>query len=183
MLDPKYRDATILQPSQAPTTETESAYIGLYTMIISVIHLAGGTLPEAKLERYLRRMNADRSTPVDKTDKLLARLVREGYIVRLRDNTSGEEVIEYMVGPRGKVEIGQEGVADLVRKVYGQDAPGDLERRLERSLGLSQRREETTNGAAGNGEPAARRPGRPRRKTRDEELEDEQEDEESSDEG
>lgn len=97
-------------------------------------------LPEAKLERYLRRTNADHSTPVDKTDKLLQRLIKEGYIVRIKENTGGEELVSYMVGPRGKVEVGEDGVADFVRSVYGGKADEDLDRKLDRSLGLNQRR-------------------------------------------
>ncbi|KAF2101240.1 MAGE-domain-containing protein, partial [Rhizodiscina lignyota] len=135
-LPDKYRDPDIIPPPQIPSTETESAYVGLYTFIVGVIYLAGGTLPEAKLERYLRATNTETSTPIDLTQKLITRLIREGYIVRNRDNSSGEEVVEYMVGPRGKVEIGEEGVAGLVQTVYGEKAPDDLERRLERSLGL-----------------------------------------------
>lgn len=41
-----------------------------------------------------------------------------------------------MVGPRGKVEVGEEGAGGLVRTVYGGSV-GDLEKRLDRSLGIS----------------------------------------------
>jgi melanoma-associated antigen len=70
----------------------------------------------------------------------------------------GEEVIEYSVGPRGKIEVGESGVAGIVREVYGQNltssaATGgtdantareaeqkeDFERRLERSLATSRK--------------------------------------------
>jgi len=149
-LPEKYRAASIIPPPKIPTTEHESAYVGLYTFIIATIYLAGGTLPEAKLERYLRRTNADQSTPIDKTDKLLQRLIKEGYIVRIKDSSTGEEVVEYKVGPRGKVEIGDEGVMNFVRTVYGSGTE-DLEKRLERSLGFTNRRlppVATTNGAA-----------------------------------
>lgn len=53
----------------------------------------------------------------------------------------GEEVIEYMVGPRGKIEVGESGVSGLVRKVYGRTAPAEgeatdeFEARLARSVG------------------------------------------------
>jgi hypothetical protein len=65
-------------------------------------------------------MNADDYTPIDKTDKLLARLCREGYLVRTKEKEDGEEIIEFMVGPRGKIEVGSSGVAGLVREVYGR---------------------------------------------------------------
>jgi hypothetical protein len=65
----------------------------------------------------------------------------------------GEEVIEYMVGPRGKVEVGESGVAGLVREVYGRPDPTmtvpeneqekeeneEFESRLERNLASSRR--------------------------------------------
>jgi hypothetical protein len=109
--------------------------------------LSGGSMPEQKLERYLRRVNAENYTPVDRTDRLLARLCKEGYLVRNRDLDGGEEVVEYLVGPRGKVEVGVKGVTGLARKVYGigkaDDAANggnaeieDFEKRLRRSLGI-----------------------------------------------
>lgn len=113
-----------------------------------MISLNGGSLAEQKLERYLARTNADYFTPIDKTDKFLQRLCREGYLVRNREMDGGEELVEYMVGPRGKVEVGTAGVAGLVREVYGRNIDeGDLtsaekeekeefENRLRRSLGI-----------------------------------------------
>lgn len=65
-------------------------------------------------------MNAETHTPIDRTDKLLQRMIREGYLVRTRELDGGEEQIEFLVGPRGKVEVGTKGVAGLVREVYGR---------------------------------------------------------------
>jgi len=125
----------------------ESTYTGIYSFIIAVILLNGGALQESKLERYLKRMNADTYTPIDRTDKLLQRLCKEGYLIRNRDMDGGEEIIEYMVGPRGKMEVGIQGVAGLVREVYGRaeaedmtalerDRMEEFEQRLARSLGM-----------------------------------------------
>ena len=140
-LPAKFKQPHILPPSQIPTADTESAYTGLYTFIVSIILLSGGQISESKLMRFLRRTNADQSTPIDKTDKLLDRLVREGYIVRIKDNSSGEESVDYTVGPRGKVEIGAQGAAAMVKQVYGEGADEDLDRKLARSLGLNEVRE------------------------------------------
>ncbi|KAL4751847.1 hypothetical protein BDW72DRAFT_202743 [Aspergillus terricola var. indicus] len=118
-LPSKYRKQDILRPTRGPA---ESSYTGLYTFIIAVILLNGGTLQEQKLDRYLSRMNAEQFTPVDRTDHLLQRLCKEGYLVRNREMDGGDEIIEYMVGPRGKVEVGARGVAGLVREVYGRQA-------------------------------------------------------------
>ena len=148
-----YRNSDILVPTKAPSSATESTYTALYSFIISVILLNGGSLAEQKLQRYLARMNADTYTPIDRTDKFLQRLCREGYLVKMREMDGGEEVIEYMVGPRGKVEVGSSGVAGLVREVYGHgEGDGDLtqaerekreefEVRLKRSLGIVDVRE------------------------------------------
>ena len=111
--------------------------------------LNGGSLPEAKLERYLKRTNADTYTPLDQTDRFLQRLCREGYLVRVREMDGGEEIVEYILGSRGKIEVGLIGVKGLVSEVYGHtndDAGGltDAEKenrvlfedRLRRSLGV-----------------------------------------------
>ena len=124
----------------------ESTYTALYTFIVTLILLAPSeSLPEAKLERYLKRANADSWTPIGQTDKVLQRMIKDGYLVKARDTSSGEEVIEYSVGPRGKVEVGKDGAEGLIRSMYlGSDMDDeDLDRRLQRSLGTLKR----TNGA------------------------------------
>lgn len=152
----------------------ESAYTGLYTFIIGLILLNGGSLQEQKLDRYLSRVNAETYTPIDRTDRFLQRLCKEGYLLRNREMDGGDEIIEYMVGPRGKVEVGARGVAGLVREVYGRQAlteyddvtpaerekMADFEFRLGRSLGMrkvddtnTQKREED----AGEGRSTQRR--------------------------
>lgn len=73
------------------------------------------------------------------TEKLLQRLAKETYLEKRRDTSSGEEIIEWVVGPRGKIEVGERGVQGFVRAVYGggrEEADEELERKLERSLGL-----------------------------------------------
>ncbi|KAL4975041.1 MAGE family-domain-containing protein [Aspergillus desertorum] len=164
-LPSKYRKQDILRPTRGPA---ESSYTGLYTFIIAVILLNGGTLQEQKLDRYLTRMNAEQFTPIDRTDRVLQRLCKEGYLVRNRDMDGGDEIIEYMVGPRGKVEVGARGVAGLVREVYGRQAmvedditPAEREKieefefRLANSLGFRKPNGGTTEGGQiGDGEGA-----------------------------
>jgi hypothetical protein len=147
-LPPKYRQPDIIPPPSVPTSEAEAAYVGFYTFLLSTIYLAGGSLPESKLERYLRRLNADRNTPMGQKDKLLQRMIKEQYLVKVIDRGANEEQVEYMVGPRGKMEVGEEGVAGLVRSVYGNAGREDLEKRLDRSLGISAARYATKNGEA-----------------------------------
>ncbi|KAF1958490.1 MAGE-domain-containing protein [Byssothecium circinans] len=138
ILPDEYRTRNIIGPGPEPPeneVDMEAAYSGFYTVIISLILLSGGSLSEGKLDRFLRRMNADRTTPVDNTEKVIARMVKEGYLEKVKETSGGEEIIDYMVGPRGKVEVGKEGVANLVRALYG-DVTEDIEQRLKRSLGL-----------------------------------------------
>lgn len=169
ILPAPYRTPTILAPSIAPTASTEASYIALYTMIISLISLCGGTLADAKLDRYLKRMNADVNMPMDKTEAVLQKMIKQGYLVRIKENVSGEETVDWMVGPRGKVEVGNEGVRGLVTDVYGDTAPEDLSDRIKSSLGLDvvrgeQEEEQATEEAAENTRRNGGRPrGRPRR--------------------
>ncbi|OQD84040.1 hypothetical protein PENANT_c014G05372 [Penicillium antarcticum] len=194
-----YRTPAILHPPKAPSTWTESTYTGLYSFIIAVITLNGGTLAEQKLDRYLARVNADVGTPIDRTEKLLQRLCKEGYLIRTREMDGGEEIIEYIVGPRGKVEVGSGSVAGLVRAVYGQEGDGDgdegeiermeregFEGRLGRTLGAHVVREsehgdgqEGASQVHGNGPVEERGGRRSTRHAREEEEEQEEEEQEN----
>ncbi|PNS20085.1 hypothetical protein CAC42_5535 [Sphaceloma murrayae] len=147
ILPEEFRTPDILPPPAAPTTETESQYIALSSFIVSVIMLSGGTLAETKLERYLTRANVNETTPftnsiafnaLDKTEKLVKKMEKDGLIIKVKDNSSGDETIEYVLGPRGKLEIGVKGVEGLVREVYGEtDDQDDFESRLKRSLQIA----------------------------------------------
>lgn len=138
-LPASFRSPAILPPPRIPSSTTDSSYTALYTFVIAIILLSPrGTIPESRLERHLKRMNADNYVLGEKTEKILKRLEREQYIVRVRERDGGgEESVEFVVGPRGKVEVGERGVAGVVRRVYGKrDAEADeLERKLVRSLG------------------------------------------------
>jgi hypothetical protein len=133
-LPDQFRTSDIMGPSQIPTADDESAYNGLYSMTVALILLSGGRLSESKLDRFLKRMNADDTTPIGSKELVLARMIKDAYIVKIKDSSSGEDIIDYMVGPRGKIEIGAEGTANTVRKVYGESATADIEQRLARSL-------------------------------------------------
>ncbi|EFQ97948.1 hypothetical protein MGYG_00984 [Nannizzia gypsea CBS 118893] len=155
-LPPAYRTPEILPPSRAPNSSTESSYIAIYTFIISLIMLSGGSLSEDRLNRHLRRVNAENHTPLDRTDKLLARLCKEGYLVKVRDTDAGEETIEYFVGQRGKIEVGVSGVSGMAREVFGiaqgsEEDSEQFEKRLKRSL----RYKENTVAEAENAEAEA----------------------------
>ena len=135
VLPAELRTPRILTPGKAPGISHEAGYTGFYSFVIGVIYLCQGQrCSESFLETCLRRVNADNFLLGDKTDKILKRMEREGYIVKIREREAGgEETVEWVVGPRGRVEVGEEGVAGLVRGVFGKEA--GLESRLERSLG------------------------------------------------
>jgi hypothetical protein len=139
----EYRQASIIRPAQLPTLEAESTYTALYSFVISLIYLNKGALSDGKMERYLKRVNIDSYTPLGSIEKLMARMSKEGYVEKRRDTSTGEEVVEWVPGPRGRMEIGAMGVAGLVQRVYaGAEADDeeaeqeDLTKKLERSLGI-----------------------------------------------
>ena len=139
-LPSRYRTPAILPPAQIPTGSSEASYTGLVSFIVSLIYLSPGTtISETRLERHLKRLNADQYALGEKTDRgVLTRMQREGYIIKARERDGGgEETVDFVVGPRGKVEIAETGVAGLIRKVYGKEnaEADELERRLIRSLG------------------------------------------------
>ena len=183
VLPEKFRDPEILPPPKVPTAETEAQYTALYTFIVSCITLNGGSLADGKLERYLSRVHVDDTTPftqstalgtLDKTEKLLKKMERDGYIVKIKESNGGDETVEWIVGPRGKVEIGDNGVRGMVREVYGEtNDPAELERRLQRSLGVSE-----VPQPGGGGQDNTRRRGRPRRNDTQENNDDDDEAEE-----
>ena len=139
-LPPRFRKPNILPPAQIPSPASEAAYVGLTSFILALIYLSPSTsISEPRLEKHLKRMNADNYVlHGEKTEKVLKRMEREQYIVKVRERDGGgEETVDYVIGPRGKVEVGERGVAGLVKKVYNKkDAEADeLEKRLVRSLG------------------------------------------------
>lgn len=140
VLPPAYK--AVVKPAAIPDVETEAAYIGLYTMIVSLITLNGGKMATGKLDNYLQRMNADVNMPMDKTEAVLAKMIKQGYLVRVKENVGGDEITEWMVGPRGKLEVGDAGVEGLVMRAYGEDAPEDLQERIKKSLGFTKPQKE-----------------------------------------
>ena len=115
-------------------------------------------MAEGKLESALARVNPDNYfLNGERTENILKRMERQGYIIKIRERDGGgEETVDYMVGPRGKAEIGERGVAAMARRVYAKkDAERDeLERKLVRSLGEvvleKNRSERVEEGEAGN---------------------------------
>ena len=133
----------------APTSAEESKYTALYTLLISSIQLSDGALLDAKMERYLRRLSLEDNTPLEgpdisRTENLFKRFDREAYILKVKEVAGflGEEDVFWVVGPRGKIEIGEDGMLGLVRAVYGdlgEEGEEELESKIARSLGVAER--------------------------------------------
>lgn len=197
MLPEAYRTARILAPSRVISEDDEAAYIGFYTLVISLIRINGGEMSDAMLKRYLTRLNAETNTFNDtKTEDTLAKLQRQGYLVKnvdkdARQHGEADMATTWYVGPRGKVEVNDESVAGLVREVWGPEDQGlELEKKLQISLSIRERdyaqNGEDVNGeeeapleeaeqVEGNGGSSNRRRGRRRQVQEQEEEEEEEE--------
>ena len=184
ILPARYRKPSVLRPSQIPSSGAEASYVGLTTFILALIYLSPSqTISESRLEKHLKRMNADNYVLAgEKTEKVLKRMERESYIVKVRErDMGGEESVEYVIGSRGKVEVGERGVAGLVKAVYGKkDAEADeLERRLVRSLGdvVLEKKKNSVDGVNGDIEEEENEADEARAGAQESEEEDEQEQE------
>ena len=146
-----------MPPSIIVSTSEEAEYVGIYSMIIAIIHMSPNhTIPNAKLESVLARLNLSKNMgSLDSTPNMIAKMSRQGYIYKSVEKTQDEEQIDWYVGPRGKMEIGNQGIIGLVREVYGEDAPEDLQKRLHKSLGVEMGRvqRDDNDGEAENGDP------------------------------
>ncbi|KAJ3502600.1 hypothetical protein NM208_g16693 [Fusarium decemcellulare] len=137
-----YRNATILKPSKTPSADDEATYAAFYTMVVSMIWLNSGELSEQKLRRYLTRLNADQNVSMDKTDAILKKMEKQGYVIKRVDRPplgqDGEHTITWHVGPRAKEEVGLDGVMGMVREVYGESWGDDMEKKLRSSLNIKE---------------------------------------------
>ncbi|KAF7190152.1 Non-structural maintenance of chromosome element 3 [Pseudocercospora fuligena] len=166
ILPPNFHDPIILQPSFAPTPRDEAQYTGIYTVLVSAIMMAGGQLNNDKMERYLQRLKIDDQTPVvdyEKNERLMKRMEKDGYIARVKESSgTGEDDIYWIVGPRGKIEVGEDGVRGITTAVYApktEEEEEELERKVNRSLGIAQpSRSEVQPVPQQNGEGSRRTP-------------------------
>jgi hypothetical protein len=125
-------------------------------VLISLIRLNGGEMSDSRLKRYLRRLNAEtNSFHSTKTEDTLARLQRQGYLIKnvdkeARQHGDEQEATTWYVGPRGKIEVGDEVVAGVVREVWGEQDDDELEAKLQNSLLIQDKKTSAQNGDAAN---------------------------------
>ncbi|KAK7750460.1 hypothetical protein SLS62_007650 [Diatrype stigma] len=147
ILPAEYKAHAIIAPARVPSSQEEASYIGFYTMIVSLIVLSGGELSDMKLRRHLGRMNASQNLPMDKTDNVLQKLVRQGYVDKVVEKSEGDEdTVTWCVGSRGRVEIPPQSIAAFVTEVWGE-LPDDFNKKLAKSLGLQEARQDGEDGA------------------------------------
>lgn len=148
--------------------------MGLCSVIVSIIALtSGGQISDHKLMLHLKRLNAEKNTGLDTTPMTLKKMINQGYIAKVVERSADEDTVEWIVGPRGKIEIGSTAIRGLVTEVYGENAPDDLDKRLQRSLGMemkhsnaNQEEEASEEEAPANGDPGPSNPGTRGRKRR-----------------
>ncbi|KAI1354041.1 MAGE protein [Xylaria sp. FL0043] len=151
-LPKKYRTQPIIAPSRMPSAAEEAAYVAFYTIVISLITLSSGELSDMKLRRYLTRLNASQNLPMDKTDNILQKLIRQGYLDKIVERVEGDEdAVTWCVGPRGKVEVSPQSIAQVVSEVW-RDPPDDFDTKLEKSLGIRRTAQTQTQAANMDGE-------------------------------
>jgi len=157
VLPEEYRSPGILPPAKVQSADGEAAYVALYSTLIAIIQLSGGELSEPRFRRYLDRLNAGDNvpsmnpgnphTPNEKTELVLQRMVKQGYLVKTDANKTATggggdaDSITWHVGPRGKVEVNNEAIASIIRVIWGGSTP-DLEQRLQTSLKVEERKVE-----------------------------------------
>ncbi|KAL2180783.1 MAGE family-domain-containing protein [Thermothelomyces heterothallicus CBS 202.75] len=151
ILPEEYTTPAIIAPSKVESADGEASYIALYTTIIAIITLSGGELSDPRLRRHLSRLNAaenmpsmnphDEIAPSEKTEAVLQRMVKQGYLVRVTESRSAgdDDATTWHVGPRGKVEVDKEAIAAFVRTVYGGSSD-ELEAKLQASLKIRDRK-------------------------------------------
>ncbi|KAK2601015.1 hypothetical protein N8I77_010498 [Diaporthe amygdali] len=157
VLPDAYKSPKIIAPSKFLSAEDEAAYVAFYALLISLIRINGGEMSDSKLKRYLRRLNAEtNSFHSTKTEDTLARLQRQGYLIKnidkeARQHGDEQEATTWYVGPRGKVEVSDEVVAGVVREVWGEQDDDELESKLQNSLQIPDKKAPAENGDAVNG--------------------------------
>ncbi|KAK0729690.1 MAGE family-domain-containing protein [Lasiosphaeris hirsuta] len=193
VLPSEFRTPTLVGPSKVTSPEGEASYTALYSTIIAIVTLSGGELSEPRLRRHLQRLNAtenmpsmnpnDGNTPNERTDAVLQRMQKQGYLHKNVESKGlgDEDSTTWHVGPRGKVEVDHEAIAVMVRKLYGREADEELEKKLQVSLKIQERKAVLTDVAEGeeDAQQEASEPGpstrrRRRRRAEEEEEEDEE---------
>jgi melanoma-associated antigen len=86
-------------------------------LYLKVYHIYLTVVTQEILNRYLRNLNIEDRTPIGTTDKVLKEIIKQGYIEKVKDMSSGETRYDYHLAPRGKVEVGEQGTMNFIKQV------------------------------------------------------------------
>ncbi|KAG9302319.1 hypothetical protein G9A89_008811 [Geosiphon pyriformis] len=119
----------------------EESIMGLLTVILSLILVNGHILTDDQLKDYITRLHLHEANETfGDVEKLLLSFVKQGYLGRQKsgmiDQISEKENVEYIWGPRAKVEIPKENLIQFIKMIFGPEAPQDLARQIERVSGF-----------------------------------------------
>ncbi|KAK6516894.1 hypothetical protein TWF506_006778 [Arthrobotrys conoides] len=149
-----YRLPILISP-QLPDDQT---LLGIGSAIVTLVYLSGSSMGEKVLQRHLRKFGVEDRIPVEgnresgKMENIMGRLVREGYLVKLKDEVipGQEQTYTYVVGPRGKLEVGREGTTRFVKKIY-EGVDGEVDEGFERKVNRALGKEPGQSGGGGGG--------------------------------
>ncbi|KAK9379506.1 MAGE family-domain-containing protein [Kockiozyma suomiensis] len=137
VLDPAYRGLECLKPN----AQGDRIYNGLVVAICSLLLLHGGRLHDVELIKSLRILRIGTFTPYndERTNELLNLMIKHQYLEREKDADSeqlGTEDVSftYYVGPRARIELPEQAIADFVVRVYGRNAAPNLRERALSAL-------------------------------------------------
>ncbi|KAK9446594.1 MAGE family-domain-containing protein [Limtongia smithiae] len=125
----------------APRGQTDLVYNALVVVVCSIVLLSGGTLHDTALLKHMRALHLTDRTPLvgNSAEDVLRTMVKHLYLERERDDDAralgaNESAWVYSIGPRAKLEISEEEVADFIVSVYGARGTDDLRARALRAL-------------------------------------------------
>ncbi|RIA96908.1 MAGE family-domain-containing protein [Glomus cerebriforme] len=136
ILPQEYRETDIIS-----WEKNNEDIMGLLTIVLSLIHVNGRVLSDDQMTHYFRRLYLVNNDKFD-LEKLLSTFVKQGYLDKQKTSrtdqsqNSEKEPLEYRWGPRAKIEMPESNLIKFIRAIFGQDAPPDLDKQVERSSGI-----------------------------------------------
>lgn len=123
------------QISQRQHIESERNYNGILMVLLIVVVMSDDqACTENRAISAFERLGWHPNTPAGTFDEIVAKMVRQGYLERLRDEESMEGAYKLHIGPRGKLETlrNREELFSVISKIYGHDDDADAKEKLQR---------------------------------------------------
>lgn len=125
------------QISQRQHMESERNYNAvLMTIIILVVMSDDQCCSENRMMSALERLAWIPNTPAGTFDDVIGRMTKQGYLERLRDESSSEGAYTLYIGPRGKLEtlLNREEMTSIITSIYGLSEESTARERLEQII-------------------------------------------------